>query len=315
MEQRFDDIAAFADIGEFIDQPVKLYSSGMLVRLAFAVQAQLDPDILIVDEALAVGDFAFQHKCMSKIKSLQQKGVAILFVSHDAGAVKAHCSSAIMLEQGQIYAAGEPDEVCVTYFHRVIDRERRTGRAISSPPDAGIAPLLPSANKQRAVEVMMPIHATTRQGLGHVRYQGIRLLDAFGDPAAVFKYGDWLVIELLMQAEQHLEICYPGFLIKDLHGSYLTGMTTWTLGEIMPPLRKGELFKIRFSVQLLYRAGNYSLIINNAVDNVGADFYDWCDNVAQFTILEDDYRQPAYGYGLFAPPMRVELEPGTSNET
>src|SRR5262249_6981526 len=89
MEALYDDIVAFADIGEFIDQPVKLYSSGMLVRLAFAVQAQVDPDILIVDEALAVGDFAFQHKCMSKIKNLQQKGVSILLVSHDIGAIKA----------------------------------------------------------------------------------------------------------------------------------------------------------------------------------------------------------------------------------
>lgn len=309
----YDDIAAFADIGEFIDQPVKFYSSGMMLRLAFAVQAQVDPDILIVDEALAVGDFAFQHKCMSKIKELQRKGVSILLVSHDIGAIKAHCSHAVMLEHGRVYVAGDPDEVGVTYFHRVIEEERRTTKAAAQQAISKSTTLVPNVHQlQGEAEAMFPIQATTRRGLGQVQYQGIKLMDAYNKPITTFEFGDWMVIELLLAAEQNVEQCYPGFLIKDLHGNYLMGLTTWALGELMPPLQAGEFFKIRFSTQLFYRPGNYSIIINNAIDNMGTDFYDWCDNVVQFTILEGDYRQPPYGYGMFCPPTRVELEHVTS---
>lgn len=297
--ERFDDIAAFADIGPFLDQPVKLYSSGMMMRLAFAVQAQASPDVLIVDEALAVGDFAFQHKCMSKIKSLQDSGTAILLVSHDTAAIKAHCSRAVMLDGGRVFATGASDDVCVTYFHRLIETERQAAPAV---PVATEAPA-------EARVVMREIAASTRRGLGHVQFRGIRLSDADGRETSAFRYRDWLTVELLMQAEQDVEVCYPGLLVKDLYGNYLTGITTWALGVPMPPLRKGQLFQVRFDIQLLYRPGNYSLLINNCIDNLGTDFYDWCDNVAQVTILEGDYHQPEYGYGLFGPPMRVHLNP------
>jgi len=98
---RFDEIAAFADIGDFIEQPVKTYSSGMMVRLAFAVSVCVDPDILIIDEALAVGDMAFQYKCMKRLERLTQSGTTLLFVSHDLGTVKAFCQRAIYLVQGR----------------------------------------------------------------------------------------------------------------------------------------------------------------------------------------------------------------------
>lgn len=307
MEDRFADIAAFADIGEFIEQPVKLYSSGMLLRLAFAVQSQVDPDILIVDEALAVGDFAFQHKCMSKIKSLQQKGVSILLVSHDISAIKAHCSSAVMLEQGQVYAAGDPDEVCVTFFHRVIETDQRATIEATQPASEQHSLDVPDDDSQSPGADMLPIQATTRHGLGQVRYQGIRLTDAYGEPTTAFAFGDWLVVDLLLQADHDVSEHYPGILIKDLNGNYLTGMTTWAMGQPAPPLKAGTRLSIRFRIQLLYQPGNYSIIINNCIDNLGTDFYDWCDNVAQFTVLPGDYRQPVYGYGMFCPPMRVEI--------
>lgn len=310
MDERYAEIAAFADIGDFIDQPVKLYSSGMVVRLAFAVQAQVEPEILIVDEALAVGDFAFQHKCMSQIKRLQERGTSILLVTHDIAAVKAHCSQAIMLEHGQIYAAGEPDTVCVTYFHRVIDAERQARQPASPQPSEAQRPA-PEATgaplSREELATMQPITATERHGLGHVRYQGLRITDAYGEPATSFEFGDWLVIDLLMQAEQAVASCFPGLVLKDLYGNYLTGMTTWALGQPMPPLAAGEQFLVRFKLQLLFRPGSYSMIINNCINNLGTDFYDWCDNAAQFTIREGDYHQPAYGYGMFCPPMSVTL--------
>lgn len=112
---RFDDIAAFADIGEFIEQPVKTYSSGMLVRLAFAVAINVQPEILVVDEALAVGDAAFQRKCMRRISELSDSGVTLLFVSHDLETVKKICGEALYLSRGAKVAFGTTKQICISY--------------------------------------------------------------------------------------------------------------------------------------------------------------------------------------------------------
>lgn len=115
VDARFEEITTFADIGDFVDQPVKMYSSGMLVRLAFAVAINVAPEILIIDEALAVGDAAFQRKCMRKIEELSQSGVTLLFVSHDTETVKKICAKAIYLKQGAVCEIGTAKDVCVEY--------------------------------------------------------------------------------------------------------------------------------------------------------------------------------------------------------
>ncbi|MEW5857925.1 MAG: ABC transporter ATP-binding protein [Cyanobacteriota bacterium] len=125
MEQRFDEIAAFADIGDFIDQPVQTYSSGMVVRLAFAVSVNIEPDILIIDEALAVGDAAFQFKCFERLEHLTQSGVTILFVSHDIGAVKLLCEDVLYLVNGKERGFGSPDDLAELYFLDMRDEQRK----------------------------------------------------------------------------------------------------------------------------------------------------------------------------------------------
>lgn len=121
---RFDEIAAFADIGDFIEQPVKTYSSGMMVRLAFAVSVCVDPDILIVDEALSVGDMVFQLKCMERLKKLTQSGVTLLFVSHDIGAVKAFCKTAIYLKKGVMAGLQDASDIAEMYLMDMRDEQR-----------------------------------------------------------------------------------------------------------------------------------------------------------------------------------------------
>src|SRR5437867_5623795 len=120
----FPQIERFAEIGEFLYQPVKTYSSGMYVRLAFAIAASVEPDILIIDEALAVGDAVFQHRCLRRLKQLHERGATVLFVSHDAAAVRALCSRAILLKAGGIIADGKPAEVLNRYQEIVMERER-----------------------------------------------------------------------------------------------------------------------------------------------------------------------------------------------
>ena len=123
IENRFDEIAGFADIGDFIEQPVKTYSSGMFVRLAFAVAVNVDPEVLIVDEALAVGDVVYQHRCMRRMRALMDSGVTTLFVSHDSGAIKTLCNSAVMIHDGEIYTKGLPNAVTIEYLKLVTDLE------------------------------------------------------------------------------------------------------------------------------------------------------------------------------------------------
>ncbi len=131
---RLPDIIAFADIGPYVDQPVKTYSSGMAVRLAFAVQVHLDPDVLIVDEALAVGDAAFQAKAMAKVDEILRNGAALLFVGHDLNVVKAFCHRAILLDHGRVAMEGLPDEVITEYLYRA---HQRTLAAQGYAPRAG----------------------------------------------------------------------------------------------------------------------------------------------------------------------------------
>ncbi len=125
IERRFDAIADFADIGDFIEQPVKTYSSGMIVRLAFSVSVNVEPDILIIDEALAVGDAAFRFKCMERLERLTQSGVTLLFVSHDLSTVKAFCNHAIYLHQGMIKETGEAEEVAEIYLLDLRDNQKQ----------------------------------------------------------------------------------------------------------------------------------------------------------------------------------------------
>lgn len=129
IEARLPEIVRFADIGPYLDEPVKTYSSGMAVRLAFAVQVHIEPDVLIVDEALAVGDAAFQAKAMAKIDEILRRGTTLLFVGHDLNAVKAFCQRAMLLEGGSIVMAGLPDEVITEYLYRTHQRALREAQA------------------------------------------------------------------------------------------------------------------------------------------------------------------------------------------
>lgn len=125
-EARIEEILEFAGIGDFVDQPVKLYSSGMIVRLAFAVSVCVDPDVLIVDEALAVGDAGFQFKCLERLKRLTENGTTLLFVSHDIGMVKSFCGEAVYLEQGVVKASGPSEDVAELFAMDMRDEQRRS---------------------------------------------------------------------------------------------------------------------------------------------------------------------------------------------
>jgi lipopolysaccharide transport system ATP-binding protein len=138
VEQRFDDIASFADIGDVLHRPVKTYSSGMLIRLAFAVQVALEPDVLIVDEALSVGDYFFQQKCFTRLRKMRDNGLTLLFVSHDMSTVRDTCERVLYLKQGQQVYLGDAQEATRRYF--------ADGRGISGGSPLPSFPSGPHAN-------------------------------------------------------------------------------------------------------------------------------------------------------------------------
>src|SRR5213592_1417990 len=135
----FPNIERFAEIADFLYQPVKTYSSGMYVRLAFAIAASVEPEILIIDEALAVGDAVFQHRCLRRIKELHELGATVLFVSHDAAAVRALCSRAILLKAGRIVTDGKPADVLNRYQKIIMEREEAYQASIDAPPESSAA--------------------------------------------------------------------------------------------------------------------------------------------------------------------------------
>lgn len=151
VEGCYEDIVDFADIGEFIDQPVKTYSSGMVVRLAFAVQAQISPDILIVDEALAVGDARFQAKCFSRLNQLREKGTSILLVTHSTEQVVSHCSRALLLDGGRLVDAGEPRTIVNKYLDMLFGREPASSHESISSAVESPEVVLPSSDSNLSV--------------------------------------------------------------------------------------------------------------------------------------------------------------------
>ena len=177
IDQRYKDIAAFAEIGDFIDQPVKTYSSGMVVRLAFAVAINVDPEILLVDEALAVGDIYFRQRCMRKVHELRQRGITILFVSHAVSDVKAIGDRVLWLDHGRMVDVGEPDRVVSKYLAAM------TREGLHLPPAANRRPIRNRAapDPSQAPEIVETIpNIDHRYGDGRAQVIGIAVLDEQG---------------------------------------------------------------------------------------------------------------------------------------
>ncbi len=236
METRFDAVAAFADIGDFIEQPVKTYSSGMMMRLAFAVNTCVDPEILIVDEALSVGDAPFQAKCFRRLRQLIDQGVSLLFVSHDLGTVRTICSRALWLKQGRAEQWGEAKAVARAYEkfcwqeQGVVLEDGADGAGAVPAPAAAVAPT-PSAKTGPAAgdypsalfeptAAFLAARRRSSYGTGDVVIRNLVLTDGAGTITHVFEYGEEAVIHLLIEARQPVASEFMAtFLLRDLKGN------------------------------------------------------------------------------------------------
>jgi lipopolysaccharide transport system ATP-binding protein len=276
IDQRFDDIVAFADIGDFIEQPVKTYSSGMMVRLAFAVIAHVDADILVVDEALAVGDAFFTQKCMRFLRAFIKTGT-VLFVSHDTGSIKGLCNYAVWLEKGQVLQEGNPKEICELYLEAFYEAQQGKGSTTKlkayKKPDESIPikdqrlEFINSSNLRNDLQVFKFDPEAASFGKGGARIENVYLLDAAGNSLAWIVGGEQVTLRVNVSVFQDLDSPIIGFHIKDRRGQELFGDNTFlSYGDKAVYCEEGSELQAEFTFYMpLLPAGEYS--ISTAVAN------------------------------------------------
>ncbi|MBW4509787.1 MAG: ABC transporter ATP-binding protein [Scytonematopsis contorta HA4267-MV1] len=317
IEDKYDLIAAFADIGDFIEQPVKTYSSGMFVRLAFAVAVNVDPEILIVDEALAVGDVVFQHRCMRRMRALMDSGVTTLFVSHDSGAIKTLCNSAVMLESGSIYTTGLPNLVINEYMKLMTDLElsllepeTKGEKNSNHSTSTTVTKAEISDKKSEHLDKYQDINKfkQTRRGNAQAKIEEIKLLNSLGEfdsSSPIFRFNEEVTLTTLILANEPLKSCLLGFYICDKNGNEILGTNTFEERYFIGELAVGETIEIKFKFNLPLRPGSYSLTVAGAESYQSVTF-DWIDNAMVFQVLPPDTGKTIYP--LVDIPVAVEVQ-------
>jgi lipopolysaccharide transport system ATP-binding protein len=279
------EIERFAEIGDFIKQPVKTYSSGMYVRLAFATAVATDPQILIIDEALSVGDAVFQHRCLRRIKQMQENGATILFVSHDISAVKALCSRAILLNGGRVEADGKPQDVLNRYLGLIMEREDAYDAAPAASSNGASAET--SADIDAAPEDLAQpspsLRYTYRHGDKSAEVLSAEMLNAARHIPDLIDTGDGLVAR--MRVRFHADVDDPvfGFLIRNRHGISAYGINTHQLGLKIGKVDRGEIMEVSFPFECWLGPDDYSVTF--AVHSEDMISYDWLDGVCFFRVL------------------------------
>jgi ABC-type polysaccharide/polyol phosphate transport system ATPase subunit len=286
--RQFPEIERFAEIGAFIDQPVKTYSSGMFVRLAFSVAIHVNPDVLLVDEALAVGDAVFQHRCIDRIEQLRRKGVSILFVSHDITAVRSLCDRVILLDRGQLIEIGDPELVVSRYISLITERERQyASRAARS----GLREAVP----QHGLGIVKGIpHIDRRHGSGRAQFLGVTLCDVLGREASLFEAGEPFRIRMSVEAHQRLETPLVGINLGDRLGNEITATNNELEGFCLPALEPGDVLTVEFTLHppaLL--PGTYSLSV--ACNDGYQEAHELCDWIVNSLIFEVTSRRQIIG--------------------
>jgi lipopolysaccharide transport system ATP-binding protein len=265
MERVFPQIERFAEIGTFLDRPVKEYSTGMYVRLAFSTAIHVDPEILIVDEVLAVGDAIFANRCVKKFEELKQRKVTVLFVSHDLGLVKRLSDRAALMVDGRVAAYGFPSEVVNRYVGLVLERQGREqpGREISQATQVG---------------------GTFRHGDGASRVLEVDLKDANGGSTRSLEPGPPVTIYVRARAERDLENPVVGVLIRNRLGIDVFGTNTRIEGVDLGRVSAGETFEVEFTFDCLLTGQDYTL---TAATQYSDGFsQDWLDDTISFSVVD-----------------------------
>jgi homopolymeric O-antigen transport system ATP-binding protein len=299
MEGRFDEIAAFADIGDFIEQPVKTYSSGMMVRLAFAVGLAMNPEILIVDEALSVGDVFFQQKCFKRLHEIMESGVTLLFVSHDMEAVRNLCDQVLLLNEGRLDFLGAPDETVSRYYalfgRRLEARLHPSGTA--APVESGGA--AEAAKPAMLAHNLLP-SAKSRHGDRHVEIVAATVENEHGAPSLRVEMTRVATLRVLLRANAPIAFPSTGFNIYDRMSNLVFAAGTRQLGVLLQPMQAAEERLVTFKLTCDLQPGEYTFSVETGEPSAeGPNFgclHDKHEGLGPLTIHYDhDHTWPFYG--------------------
>lgn len=324
IEQRLEKILAFADIGEFIDQPVRSYSSGMSVRLAFAVIAHVDADILIIDEALAVGDAFFSQKCMRFLREFQKNGT-LLFVSHDAAAVTNLCENAVWLQNGRMRLSGTSQEVVEAYMteQHVVGRrdageanvtvnEKRARRQAGDAADVRTQARLEAgwSNRIQTFE-FDPDNVGQEFGARGARIIDVQLLDEHGATAGLLAGGELVRLHISVELAQPLQNLIVGFYVKDRLGQRLFGDNTYMAWQHAPVSGEaGEQVSASFLFRMpIMPSGSY--MIDAAVasgDQHEHTQQHWVHDALEFRAVDETMRHGLVGLPMLAIELSKEMK-------
>ncbi len=314
MDARLANIVAFADIGEYIRQPVKMYSSGMFARLAFAVNTNVGPDIFIVDEALAVGDIFFQAKCARQMKKMVDNGTILLFVSHDLDAVKSLCRTALWLKEGKMHFHGDAKSVTMEYSKKII--EEINYWSADMPADCANA----TVEKTLVVEAWAaetdefgddPGHF--RAGNGALRFMKVEVLDNEGLPLLhTAEFNKEIAIKCFVRIIKDCTNFAIGYHIRNKQGQEILGNDTYTAGTDIyaRKWKKGDQLIVSFKTRLPLLHGVYSLNLlasgfSDPACPTDVVFLDWVENAYVF---EMKVRRPAPLFDLIYLKGAVSYE-------
>jgi lipopolysaccharide transport system ATP-binding protein len=273
--QRQDSIIAFSELGDFIDQPIRTYSSGMIVRLGFSIAAAVNPDVLIIDEALSVGDAHFSQKCLRRIREFKESGATILFVSHDPNAVTTLCDEAVLLHEGQILEVGKPRDVLERYGVLL---------AAQSTENKAMA-------FQRSA-MKSPNSEATKSGTFEALITKVRTLDERGEESQIFFTGGQLRVELEVLFLSTVVSPTIGILIRDAFGTDLFGTNTKLKEMDLGTVTEGTVIQLEISLPLQLGEGKYTITAAVHRDETHLEkCYDWTDRAAAFSVRNKGKRE------------------------
>jgi lipopolysaccharide transport system ATP-binding protein len=280
-----DEIEEFAEIGDYFDQPVRTYSSGMGMRVAFGVATAYRPDILIVDEALSVGDAYFQHKSFDRIRKFQEEGTTLLLVSHDRNAIQSICDRAILLEGGSVIKDGEPEEVMD--FYNAIIAQRENSKVEQKKSDSG--------------------KVETISGTGEVTIKSIQLLDMEDREVEYISVGDEVRLKISVDVNESISELVLGYMIKDRLGQAIFGTNTHHLKESIQDLKSKDSVEYIFTFNANIGVGSYSMAVavhsgeSHIVNN-----YEWRDNALIFNVANPN-RDEFVGTSWIEPELKYKI--------
>lgn len=300
IDRKFEEILAFSEIGDFIDQPVKTYSSGMFVRLAFSVAALTDPDIVIIDEALSVGDEKFQRKCYNHLETLKEKGCTILFVSHSMKTVEQLCDYAYLLENGQLICDGEPKDIIERYHARLYSQENEHLKTLND---------INSSEKIAASE-NYPVSNDTdedRELKKSLTIDEVKILNSFGEECYVFNSGESSTIQTLLSSNERYDDLTIGMRLKTTHGVEVYGTSTSYYDDQIDISRDRKI-SLSFEQNLNLVAGTYHLTVAVAKKQGKNDmiYLDKKEDILFFKVEET----PLTGTGIANLRSKIKVKEG-----